>query len=56
VNLINKARFDEVVEFGIELAGLCNFLFIKEVLNYAVFRIIFNISLEIVSVHLLLFG
>lgn len=56
MNLINKARFDEVVELGIKLTGLSDLFFVKEILNYAIFRIIFNISLEIVTVHLLLFS
>ena len=54
MNLIDKARFDEVVELGIKLTGLSDLFFVKEILNYAIFRIIFNISLEIVTVHLLL--
>ena len=54
MNLINKARFDEVVELGIKLTGLSDLFFVKEILNYAIFRIIFNISLEIVTVRLLL--
>ena len=54
MNFINKARFDEVVELGIKLTGLGDLFFVKEIFNYAVLRIIFNISLEIVTVHLLL--
>lgn len=56
MNFINKARFDEIVELGIKLARLSNLFFIKEVLNCAVLRIVFNVSLEVVTVHLLLFG
>lgn len=54
MNLIDKARFDEVVKLGIKLTGLGDLFFVKEILNHAIFRIIFNISLEIVTVHLFL--
>ena len=56
MNLVNEARFDEVVDLGIKLTGIGHLFFVKEILNHAIFRIIFNISLEIVTVHLLLFS
>ncbi len=54
MNFINETRFHEVVELGIKLTGLGDLFFVKEILNHAILRIIFNISLEIVAVHLLL--
>ena len=50
-----KSQFEEIKTFCIKLTWLSNLFSIKKFFNVWIFRIIFNISFKVVSVHLFLF-